>query len=250
MDVRQAALSQLVSAERSGMATHVAWLARHFGRRELAPFSREDVAVLSRVVGRVGLLPGQRLLTAGEPARAAYVVERGEIALYLNRHGRRRLIGVQRPGGVVGDIPLLCDAPVPYTALARSEATLLKVDRDALLELLTTHSAIALRWLTNTVRRLDQANRRLAVLTTGDLRERVLGLLADELRTSDSRRRIELTQSEMASLLGGTRQSVNRVLSDLADEGLLHTAYGGVEVRDPSRLLELAGQSGRVGAAC
>lgn len=249
MDVRQA-LSRVLPTEQAGTATHVAWLARHFGRRELAPFSDEDVAVLSQALGRVRLLPGQKLLSAGEPSPSAYVVEQGEIALFLTRHGSRQLVAVHRPGSVVGDIPLLCEMVAPYTALARSDAAVLTLGHDALLELLTTHPAIALRWLTSTVRRLEQANRRLVTLTTGDLRERVLALLADELGASDARQRVDLTQSEMASLLGATRQSVNRVLGDLAGEGVLRTAYGGVEVRDARRLLELTGQAGLVGGPC
>ncbi|MBW3578038.1 MAG: Crp/Fnr family transcriptional regulator [Actinobacteria bacterium] len=231
------------------MATHVAWLARRFGRPELAPFTVSDVAALTTTLQRVGLRAGEKLLTAGEVADAAYVVEHGEIELFLPRHGSRHLVAIHRPGGVIGDIPLLCEMPAPYTAVARRDATVLVIEHGALLDLLGTHPAIALRWLTSTVRRLEHANRRIVALTIGDLRDRVLALLADEL-AGDERRHVDLTQAEMAALLGATRQSVNRVLHEFVGEGVIATGYGGVEVIDPRRLIALAGQEGVTGGRC
>lgn len=246
MDVR-ATLARLMPAGGADMATHVAWLARRFGRSELAPFTSADVAALSRTLERVELHAGELLHRAGEAARAAYVVERGEVELTVSRGGTRHLVAIQRPGGVIGDIPLLCAMPAPYTARARADAALLTIRQDALLELLAAHPAIALRWLTSTVRRLEHANRRIVALTVGDLRGRVIALLADELAEGEV---IDLTQAEIAGLLGASRQSVNRVLGELTSEGLVRTGYGTVEVTDPRRLLELAGQQGLAGGRC
>lgn len=246
MDVR-ATLARLLPTSSADMTTHVAWLARRFGRRELAPFTPADVAALSRTLERVELRAGEVLHRAGEAAEAAYVVERGEVELTISRGGSRHLIAIQRPGGVIGDVPLLCAMPAPYTARARSDATLLTIRNDALLDLLAAHPAIALRWLTSTVRRLEHANRRIVALTVGDLRDRVVALLADELGDGEV---VDLTQAEIAGLLGASRQSVNRVLGELAGEGLVRTGYGAVDVADPRRLLELAGQLGLAGGRC
>ncbi len=99
---------------------------------------------------------------------------------------------------------------------------------------------MALRWLVNVVQRLERANRRVVSLTLGDLRSRVLALLADELVSTEDGSDIGLTQAEMAALLGATRQSVNRVLRKLAGEGLLRQRYGKVEIEDPERVIQLA----------
>lgn len=248
MDMRSA-ISRLLPSDSKRMATHIAWLARRFGRKDLAPFSPADVAALSQTLQGRDLHTGERLLTPGETADAAYVVERGEIGLYLDRDGDRHLIAIHHPGGVIGDIPLLCEMPAPYLVVARSAVTVLVLARDSLLDLLSTHPAVALRWLTNTVRRLEHANRRIVALTVGDLRDRVLALLADEF-AGTTHLRIELTQEEMAGLLGASRQSVNRVLGELTSEGLIITAYGGVEVVDPHRLVDLAGRRGLMGSRC
>lgn len=159
------------------------------------------------------------------------------------------MVGIQRPGGVFGDIPLLCEMPFPYAAVARTNASLLKLSKESLTELLARHPAIALRWLSSVVKRLEQANRRIVELTVGDIRARTLALLADELVRIDKSRRVALTQGEIAALLGATRQSVNQVLGDLAKEGLLTQQYGGIEVIDPDAILRL-GRGGSLPAVC
>lgn len=229
-----------------GMATHVAWMARDFGRRDYSPFSPADLEALAGTLDALVVPAGQRILSAGQAADTAYVVESGEIELLVRRGGRRSLVAVERAGSVLGDVPLLCDMAVPFDAIARTEATLLKLERAVLLDLLARHPAIALRWLTSLVRRLERANRRVVELTVGDLRGRTLALIADELVTGD-RRGVRLTQAEMAALLGATRQSVNRVLRHLAREGLVTQRYGEVHIADPARILELAGGGSLLG---
>ena len=53
--------------------------------------------------------------------------------------------------------------------------------------------------------------------------------------------RSTLTQSELAAMIGGTRQRVNQILGDFADEGLIRMASGTIVVRDLERLRRRAG---------
>jgi CRP-like cAMP-binding protein len=232
-----------------GMPTHVAWMARDFGRPELAPFSVSELHTLERILEPLEVQVGRKILSPGELADAAYIVREGEIELVLRRGPRRIIVGIQRPGGVFGDIPLLCEMPFPYAAVARTSASLLKLSKESLTELLSSHPAMALRWLSSVVKRLEQANRRIVELTVGDLRARTLALLADELVRVDKSRRVALTQGEIAALLGATRQSVNHVLRELAKEGLLTQQYGGIEIPDPEGILRL-GRGGSLPGIC
>lgn len=233
------------------MATHVAWIARDFGRRDMAPLSTEDVNALSQVLEPIRVEAGRKILGPGDPADAAYIVEEGEVELYIRRGGRRALVGIQRAGGVFGDIPLLCEVPFPFSAVARTDALLLKLPRDTLTEVLARHPAIALRWLASVVKRLERANRRIVELTVGSLRARTLALLADELVGRDAGERgLRLTQAEVAALLGASRQSVNRALRGLGKEGLVRQRYGAIEIVDPERLLELAGEHAFLRRVC
>lgn len=75
-------------------------------------------------------------------------------------------------------------------------------------------------------------------------------LLASEgAGDGDKRTEVRLTQSELAALLGATRQQVNRVLRELAEGGLVRQQYGGIEVLDPQRLIDMAGVD-LLGSSC
>lgn len=216
-------------------ASHARWLARGFGRLHLAPLTSADLLVLSDVLEVIRVEADERILSPGQPAEGAYIVEAGEVHLFLRRGGRRLLVSVQRTGGVFGDVPLLCEQPFAYTATARTDATLLKLRRSDLNDLLADHPAIALRWLSSVVQRLELAHRRIVELAVGSLRLRTLALLADEV--SGGGREINLTQTEIAALLGASRQSVSRVLTELTAQGLVSQQYGSIEIVDPERLL-------------
>ncbi len=201
---------------------------------------------------------GETIVRAGETARAAHIVERGEVELFTRVGGERSLVSIQRAGGVFGDVPLLCGVGLPFDAVARSDSRLLLVREEDLLDLLAEHPAIGLRWLSSAVRRLEHANRRLASLTTGDVAERVVVLLADEIVGRGpvtatgpvSTAVVDLTQAEIAALLGASRQAVNRVLRDLAGEGVLHTDYGRVVVDDPAAVVARGGRAFPTAPSC
>jgi CRP-like cAMP-binding protein len=233
------------------MATHVAWIARDFGRRDMSPLSNADVEALGRVLEPLRVEAGQRILSPGDPADAAYIVEEGEVELYIRRARRRALVGIQRAGGVFGDVPLLCEMPFPFAAVARTDTLLLKLSRERLTEVLARHPAIALRWLASVVKRLEVANRRIVALTVGSLRARTLALLADELVGRDAGARgLRLTQAELAALLGASRQTVNQALRDLGKEGLIRQLYGEIEILDAGGILELAGEQAFLRRVC
>lgn len=222
------------------MAAHAAWLARDFGRREMAPLSPADVAVLAGTFTPVRVKAGTKLFAAMRAPEAAFIVESGEVEIAMRRGARRMVLGIARTGDVVGDVPLLCDMAPPFGAVARTDATLLRLERDALQKLLATYPAISLRWLSSLVRRLEQAQRRIVALMVGDIRARTIAVIAEELLTA-GKAEVRLSQGEIAALLGATRQSVNRVLGALASEGLIAQQYGSIEILEPDRLLSLAG---------
>jgi CRP-like cAMP-binding protein len=242
-------LGPLMPRRDRGMATHVAWIARDFGRPDLAPFSTAELEDLARILEPLEVEAGQKILSPGQPADAAYIVQHGEVELALRRGARRLIVGIQRPGGVFGDVPLLCEMPFPFAAVARTRTNLLRLPRESLTDLLARHPAIALRWLSSVVKRLEQANRRIVELTVGDLRARTLALLADELVREEAPAQVALTQGEIAALLGATRQSVNQVLGGLAEEGLLVKQYGSIEIVDAEAVLRL-GRAGTAPGVC
>ena len=67
------------------------------------------------------------MIGAGRRVEAVYVVRSGEVRLAIRRPmGGRQLVGLIREGGVVGDIPLFCEQPMPFDALTGQHTTILE----------------------------------------------------------------------------------------------------------------------------
>ena len=217
------------------------WIARCLGRRDLALLSRDDVAAVSKAVESAPFSIGSVLLRQGEPPRSALIVRSGELELVYRQKRRRVTLGIAREAEVVGDVSVLCETPYTFSAVARSDGAALWVSADQLLRLLRRHPAVALRWLMSVIERMDRATLRLLEVTNLDLRDRVVSFIADELRAIGAvggAAELPLSQATLASIVGASRQSVNKILHELREEGLLAAGYRRVRIPDVGAFID------------
>ncbi len=224
---------------------HALWIARAMARTDLTPLQQSDIDNLERVV-RVRHEPqGAVLIPAGATVDSVYVVRSGEVQLAIRRPlGGRQLVGLIREGGVVGDIPMFCERPMPFDALTGQRTTVLEISRGQLLAMLTQSPSLSLRWMTSLAKRLEQTQHRMVSLLTKDLTMQVAVLLLEEReRASNGSWVVRLSHGTIAQLLGVRRQSVSRVLATLRRRGLISSGYRTVTIEDMGRLGEVAGMS-------
>jgi CRP-like cAMP-binding protein len=149
---------------------------------------------------------------------------------------------VVRTGGVIADIPLLLNAPMPFDAIASRDTELIALSRDRWTELLRGSPDLALRWMTSIARRLDDDRRRLVVVTSKPLIGQVAYLLLDLAEVGPAGDRVvRLSHTTIAHLLGARRQSVTRVVSELKRRGLVDSRYAHTVIRDAAGLREVMG---------
>lgn len=227
------------------MRRHALWIARAMARTDLTPLQPSDIAHLERVV-RVRHEPqGTVLIPAGASVESVYVVRSGEVRLATRRPlGGRQLVGLIREGGVVGDIPMFCERPMPFDALTGQQTTILEISRPQLLNLLTRSPSLSLRWMTSLAKRLEQTQHRMVSLLTKDLTMQVALLLIDEREFQQGGTWVvRLSHGTIAQLLGVRRQSVSRVLAGLRADGLVTSGYRTIVLRDLPGLARVAGTS-------
>jgi CRP/FNR family transcriptional regulator, cyclic AMP receptor protein len=93
-----------------------------------------------------------------------------------------------------------------------------------------------------TIEHLEDALRVLASLMSNDVMTRVGGRLLNLLAAqSVASKHLIVTQTDLASMCGLSRQSVNKALRRLVEEGAVSSRYGKVTVVDPAKLMHLAG---------
>lgn len=220
-----------------------AWMARCSGRGELSPFPLGELAKLREMVGADEVEAGTPLMVESKPVAFVGVIHDGEVELHHRAGLRRVVLQVLRPGDVFGDVPFLCRVPAPFGARALTDATITRLDPQALWSVLGAHPHLCERFLFSMASRLQRMQHRLLELTAGDLRSQVATLLLDETRGGAGV--VHLSQATLAELLAATRPSVNGVLKDLEREGALQLGYRRIEVIDPDLLRDGAGATRR-----
>jgi CRP/FNR family transcriptional regulator, cyclic AMP receptor protein len=164
----------------------------------------------------------------GDPGDSLHIVASGAVKILLpSAEGEEAIIATLRPGDFFGELALLDGATRSASAAALEPTETLVLPRAVLMELLGTVPGLGDRLLVGLARELRRLTRQVEELHFLDLAGRLamrLTRLAQEAQP-DTSGRISLswpyTQSDLAAMIGGTRQSVNKLLSQLVDEGLI-----------------------------
>jgi len=166
------------------------------------------------------LARGQILFVEGEPADHLYVVAAGRIRVLVTSPGGDVLVlAVLEVGDSLGDLSILDGGPRSAGAEALDRVELVAVPAAALTAFFLAEPAAVLavaRDLAATVRRLTGSTADLVFL---DLPRRVAKFLLDSASGPGALVDLQMSQTELAARLGGTRQSVNRALGALHRRG-------------------------------
>jgi CRP-like cAMP-binding protein len=228
------ALSMLAGGSDPGdpQIRHAAWVARCVGRGAAAPLHSGDVAALAGTLTTRKIDSGTVLFGQGQEPAGVWIVRQGQVELAVGSGRRRAVVDVLRAGDVDGDIPLLLDMPMAYTARAMEDSTCLYLDRVNFEALLASHPNIARRWLSSVAQRVSAGQARLIGLLGRPLPAQLAQLLLDE--STDGT--VQLAQRTLAAMLGVQRPSLNKILKDFEREGLIDVRYAEIALVDVERL--------------
>jgi CRP/FNR family transcriptional regulator, cyclic AMP receptor protein len=196
------------------------------------------LAMAARAAQRV-VDKAQVIFWQDEPGTSMFVLLEGAVKLVVRSRGGELVELVRHdPPAFFGELAVLDGGPRSATAEAVERSTLLVVTREELLWLLRSEEQVAealLRWLGTMVRRTTHQVTDLAFLS---LQGRVAAKLLELVGQRAGRTR-RLTQGELATMVGGARQSVNQTLKSLEARGYIRRAGRAVEVLDPQQLRRL-----------
>ena len=186
---------------------------------------------------------GEILFREGDSGDRLYVVMDGKIKLGRSSpDGRENLMAVLGPGQMFGELSLFDPGPRSLTATAVTDVTMLSLGHAALLSWLTGHPDVARNLLGQLASRLRRTNDVVADLVFSDVPGRVAKALLDLAsrfgRQSDDGVHVhhDLTQEELAQLVGASRETVNKALADFANRGWLRLEPRSVVLVDVERI--------------
>ena len=208
-----------------------------------AGLSERDLGLLARSMYRRRYARGQVIFTKGEPATLLYVVEEGRVKILItSEQGEELIIRVLGVGESFGVLAPLGGVQRWADAVAQTSSVLLVLQREDFLPFTMAHPEVATRLSSI----LDAWLRRLAELAGDEAFLAVEARLAKallDLSNADSRPGEEglvispnMTQTELAGMIGATRRTVNKWLGCYQREGLIRCEEGHITLVQPELL--------------
>jgi CRP/FNR family transcriptional regulator, cyclic AMP receptor protein len=174
-----------------------------------------------------------------------YIISSGKVKLSRQTSdGRENLLAVLGPSDIFGELALLDPGPRTSNATAITEVRAEALHRDALRMWLAGPPEIAKHLLRVVSERLRRSNDTLSELTHIDVPGRVAKALLRLARRFGSteplglRLNHDLTQEEIAQLVGASREAVNRALADFTHRGWIFVEGKSILIRNPRRLAQ------------
>ncbi len=183
------------------------------------------------------------LFHEGDSGDRLYVVMEGKMKLgRSSSDGRENLLAVLGPGQMFGELSLFDPGPRSTTATAVTDCRLASLGHTDLQRWLSERPDVARGLLFQLAHRLRRTNEVVADLVFSDVPGRVAKALLD-LSTRFGRKaddgihvHHDLTQEELAQLVGASRETVNKALADFANRGWLRLEPRSVVLVDVERL--------------
>jgi CRP-like cAMP-binding protein len=197
----------------------------------------------------------------GDPGTAFYVIASGRVKIVLtSTDGKELILRRYEAGDFHGELALLDDEPRSADAIATEPSVLLVLQRDAFRQFLAEHPSVAFKLLARLTYYLRRNTELIQDATFLDVPARLARILLelagapdaaggsgsagaaggasgnDDLPPAGAVIPDRLKQSELASLVGATRESVNKWLGSFERQGLIRLDKGRITLLRPSGL--------------
>ena len=193
------------------------------------------------------LKKGQTLFKEGQTGDRLYLVKSGKVKLsHASGDGRESVFMVLGPGDMFGELSLFDPGPRTSTAIAVTDSEILGLGHGDLKPWLQDRPEVAQALLQALAHRLRRTSETMSDLVFADVPGRVAKALLElgekfgfKSGTGLSVHH-DLTQEELAQLVGASRETVNKALADFASRGWIRLETRSVELLDLDRLSKRA----------
>jgi len=189
------------------------------------------------------VVKGEILFHEGEFGDHLFLILEGKVKLgHASTDGRESLMAVLGPGEMFGELSLFDPGLRAATATALTQARVLSLGNTQLMPWLAGRPEVAAALLQALARRLRRTNEAMADLVFSDVPGRVakalmeLGEKFGTLIPGGLLVTHDMTQEELAQLVGGSRETVNKALADFAQRGWISLESRQVLILDVERL--------------
>ena len=212
-----------------------------------AGFEPSEFESVERCLVRRRYPAGQTLFHMGDEGGSLHIIDRGRVKVTIPAaSGEELILAILGAGDLLGELSLFDGKPRSATVQALEDAETLCLHREDLLALMRNRFDVVEKILEVLARRIRDTDMLLAeshfLDITSRLAKKILDL-GDDFGIREGgqvRIGVRITQKDLASMIGATRESINKQLKALRDQGLVRISGGTIEILNRERLLRKA----------
>jgi CRP/FNR family transcriptional regulator, cyclic AMP receptor protein len=189
---------------------------------------------------------GATIFSKGDPGTGLMAVLWGSVKMTVpTRDGREAVLNIINPGEIFGEIALLDGRPRTADAVAMSDCELMVIDRRDFIPFLREQPDIALKFieiLCGRIRRTSEQVEDVMYLSFPGRLAKTLLQLTGGPSASAAQRNVRITQRELSSIIGMSRESTNKQLRAWEQRAWVRLERGGIAVLDADALVKVAAE--------
>ncbi|MFC0015921.1 MULTISPECIES: Crp/Fnr family transcriptional regulator [Allobacillus] len=189
---------------------------------------------------------GTNIFIEGEERKAVYFILSGLVKVYkVNEKGQEQIISFLHSDEMFPHVGFFDETPYPATAVTINKVELLSIPIEEFEILMLRKPEISIKVMRVMGKKLLEMQNRIQSITTQSVFSRIISTLlrfskelGEQQEDGTILIRMPMTNTDLASLIGVTRESVNRTLNRLKKEGIVTHSRKEISILDEKKLID------------
>lgn len=190
---------------------------------------------------------GKFILNQGQVYDSFYIIVEGSVDIYvMSETGKKYSLTIYKKGNYIGEHEIFDQVPFSCFAEGNSDVKILEIKREYFLKWLELDRNIS-AYITKTLcRQFYSLSNKAGKDTLYTLKQRICQYLIDNLKYKDNKGilKLNIEKEKLSEQMAVTQRSVNRVLKNLKEKGIIEIDSSFIIVKDLN-VLKFEAQSGK-----
>ncbi len=203
-----------------------------------------DLELIAQDMVERHFAPGDFIFHEGDPGQVMYLVKSGQVRIFVNGldGSETSVILIGQPGEMFGELAVVDGLPRSATAVALDETTLYTLSREDFRHHMRRCPQFSLNFMQELSLRLRYNTQQMDSLVSLGVPQRLARKLMElaqnygQVSHEGVYINMLLTQTDLASLIGATRESINKNLRDFRQRRWIQVHQGHITILDPEAL--------------
>jgi CRP-like cAMP-binding protein len=203
-------------------------------------YRMEEIEEIFQFKEEIQYKQGNTIYCEGNVSNHIYYIIKGEVKTFkVNRDGKELITDIFMDKSFFGFTSLLKNKPYNENAEAIKPTKLMRIQKHELQNLIKSNPQLALNFMDVLSNNLNEVKEHLMHLAYDSVRKKTANAIMYLQHKEGNDEGIEISRSDLASILGIAKETLTRTLTDFKDEKLIKTDRNRIQIVDQKKLFEI-----------